>query len=106
MKLAVSTLLVALLGLTSAAPSPVNEPQTPSTLEDRQNPNWYGVRDVARIAIDQLRGLDTTLNNLRNEVDTTWNDGAKAVMRSVLNNRDSMIHGLNTLITGAENEIR
>ncbi|KAK4032034.1 hypothetical protein C8A01DRAFT_41528 [Parachaetomium inaequale] len=71
MKLAVSTLLFALGGLTAAMPAPAAEPDAasaPSALEARQGASWYAVRDVSRIALERLNGVAAATNNLNNEV--------------------------------------
>lgn len=72
MKLATSTLFLGLASLTAAVPAPVSGPDAASAasgLEARQNVNWYGIRDVSRIALDRLNGgVSDAINNLANEV--------------------------------------
>ncbi|KAK4034817.1 hypothetical protein C8A01DRAFT_38692 [Parachaetomium inaequale] len=72
MKLAVSILFLALASLTAAMPAPAAEPDATSAasaLEARQNPSWYAVRDVSRIARERLNGgVADAINNLNNEV--------------------------------------
>jgi hypothetical protein len=71
MKLALSTLFLTLATLRASAAAPASEPDAACAaygLEARQNPNWYGIRDVSRIALERLNGGVTDAINLANEV--------------------------------------